>query len=342
MTHLMNKAGWAVAAALGLLVVAALSGVIDAGPLDPPGAPAPTQKTLQEVEPRTPVQSLPSGGTAVHVISQPGSYYLTGNITGVSGDNGILIDASDVTLDLNGFALIGVPGSSHGIRVNAAQTNLTIRNGVVKAWGGSGIEASTAANSTVEDVHVSDNLIGFGITIGAHSIVKNCTSRDNTVGISAGDDAVVQSCTASSNVNGGIATGQNSLVSDCTVEENGGVGIGPGQGSTVRGCVVRSSGGDGIGAANNCLITGNLSRANGVTDGAGIHVAGINNRIEENQVIGNDRGIDVDMGSNVIVRNSATANATEYDIAAGNVVGVIEVFTLAGGAPSDPWANIDY
>ncbi len=41
------------------------------GPLAPPGAPAPTFKTLQQVEPRTPISALP------FTISQPGSYYLT-------------------------------------------------------------------------------------------------------------------------------------------------------------------------------------------------------------------------------------------------------------------------
>ena len=55
-----------------------------AGDLDPPpGAIMPTMKTLTEIEPRTPVQALPGSETALHVISQSGSYYLTGNITAI-------------------------------------------------------------------------------------------------------------------------------------------------------------------------------------------------------------------------------------------------------------------
>ena len=42
MKNIREKTAWALAGTLSLLVVAALSGVIDAGPLDPPGAPAPT------------------------------------------------------------------------------------------------------------------------------------------------------------------------------------------------------------------------------------------------------------------------------------------------------------
>src|SRR5512141_2377001 len=80
-----------------LLPVAALS----QGSLTPPGAPAPTMKTLQQVEPRTDVLTLPSGGSAQYVISAPGSYYLTTNILGIPSASkvGILIQANNVTLD---------------------------------------------------------------------------------------------------------------------------------------------------------------------------------------------------------------------------------------------------
>ena len=43
------RAGWLVAGVLALFVVAAMTGIVSGGPLDPPGAPAPTQKTLDEV-----------------------------------------------------------------------------------------------------------------------------------------------------------------------------------------------------------------------------------------------------------------------------------------------------
>src|SRR5579883_474024 len=74
------------------------------GSLTPPGAPAPTMKTLSQIEPRTPISSLP------FTIYIPGSYYLTTNLTGVSNSDGITISTGNVTLDLNGFTLQGVPG----------------------------------------------------------------------------------------------------------------------------------------------------------------------------------------------------------------------------------------
>ena len=72
------------------------------GSLTPPGgAPAPTMKTLDQVEARTPIDSIP------FTITEGGSYYLTANLTGVPLADGITVNASDVTIDLNGYTLDG-------------------------------------------------------------------------------------------------------------------------------------------------------------------------------------------------------------------------------------------
>lgn len=93
--------------ACAVLLAAAAAG---AGPLDPPAGPvAPTHRTLSEVEPRTAINAAntPGDADALLKITQPGSYYLTGNIAGVAGMHGIEIAARDVTLGLNGFTLSG-------------------------------------------------------------------------------------------------------------------------------------------------------------------------------------------------------------------------------------------
>jgi len=75
--------------ALGLaVVVAATGGTASAGDLNPPPGPvAPTMKSLSEVEPRIAINATNTPGDAdsLFKITQPGSYYLTGNITGVAG-----------------------------------------------------------------------------------------------------------------------------------------------------------------------------------------------------------------------------------------------------------------
>ncbi|MCC6323156.1 MAG: hypothetical protein IT438_17160 [Phycisphaerales bacterium] len=127
-------------ALLGLSILLCAAAWLPAGPLDPPGgAVSSTYKTLTEVEPRIPISlaTTPGDADSLFRITSPGSYYLTGNITGVIGKHGIEIAAGEVTIDLNGFALSGVAGMGafSGIIMSTGinQPNITIRNGTVRA-----------------------------------------------------------------------------------------------------------------------------------------------------------------------------------------------------------------
>ena len=106
------------------------------GSLTPPGAPAPTMLTLNQVEPRTPVDATHtgSGGSSEFLITQPGSYYLTTNVVGVSSLHGINISANNVTLDLNGFTVQGSSSAFDAIYIHAGYTNVTVRNGNISGW----------------------------------------------------------------------------------------------------------------------------------------------------------------------------------------------------------------
>ncbi len=61
-------------------------------------------KSLDQIEARRPIDPTQPGFSTPYTISNPGSYYLTGNLAVTAGD-AIVIAVDGVTLDLNGFTL---------------------------------------------------------------------------------------------------------------------------------------------------------------------------------------------------------------------------------------------
>lgn len=356
-----------------VLVTAAVVAVVwvGAGDLNPPsGAIMPTDRTTINGQ----VVTLP------YTISTPGSYVLTSNITGVSGQHGIIIDADDVTLDLNGFTLIGVPGSLDGVTVPVSlTTNLAVRNGTVRDWGGDGVDASNAQNSQLENLRVSGNG-GDGLRGGDGCIVRNCTAEDNSGdGIRLSEAGTITGCVAVGNARGislrsgtvtncaarnnnstGISASDAAVIDGCVSEGSiNGDGIFAGVGSIVKNCSAVSNGDDGIvisfgGEVRGCTCINN--DGDGIHAGfdsliigntcskntVGIDLGGRRSRIEGNNVLENGTGIGGVGIKNLIIKNSAGRNSPNYNISADNAVGEIIDVTGTAGIPfssGSPWAN---
>ena len=328
------------------------------GALTPPGAPAPTMKTLAQVEPRTPISSAP------FTVSNAGSYYLTTNLTGVSGSSGISINASDVTLDLAGFALIGVPGSLNGISVSITRTNVTVGNGTVRGWSGDGVFVNYAYRTTLRGLRAyanggrgivsgTDSLVndctainngGDGISIAGGSVIRNCVAAGNGgIGIYTASLSVIIHCTAIGNTNSGIDSDGSGSVSGCTADRNGAHGIYLWSAGDVTDCVAEGNSNNGIVVNSKCRVMGNTCIGNGAGagSGAGITVTGNGCRIEDNNLTANDWGLRVDASGNFIVKNSASANGTNYFISGTQTIGPI-VTATGTITTSNPWANFEF
>jgi len=85
--------------------------------------------------------NTPGDGTNTFIISAPGSYFLVGNITGESGKHGVSIQSDDVTLDLNGFAVIGGGGG-----VFRVSTSRPFKKPLCPQRHGSGLDGRRRAN----------------------------------------------------------------------------------------------------------------------------------------------------------------------------------------------------
>jgi len=187
-------------------------------------------------------------------INQPGSYRLTGNLVAPLGAGAVLIQATNVTLDLGGFRISstnvcsGYPttsctdfGGPEGIQATSAWFLVTVRNGSVTGFAGSCVELM-GASSVVEDVRV----LGCGNS-----------------GISLGAAGRVSRSFAGGNREDGIRLSEGASVDANEVRANGHDGInistsGAGLGGYVAGNRAFQNGSAGIVATGSSLLSRNV------------------------------------------------------------------------------------
>ncbi len=303
--------------AVASFVLAAAAAV--AGPINPPAGPvAPTHKTLTEVEPRIAVNAAntPGASGAMYVISQPGSYYLTGNITSTGPGSAIRIDASDVTLDLGGFRIDGAGTGQMGVSVAPGQSRCRIANGTItrfQFWAVSG-----GNDAMLEDLRVAD--CQEGVTCGTRSVVRRVAVRNATVeyAISMSTHGLVESCVVMESPKG-ILVNANSVVRGCSV-------------SDATDTALHLAGGL-------CLVTGNRLRgsATGISAGKGIVSGSFGSRIEDNHLTFFTLGVELSGSQNLVVRNSFSRTTTSIDAPTSIVGPMVTSATIATN--SNPHAN---
>src|ERR1017187_583729 len=133
------------------------------------------------------VKVIKAGGFP-YVIGRVGSYRLTSNLyVTIAADpkntNAIQVDAQDVTIDLNGFSILGPAvcsgnpvtsciNTGTGVGVNSLES-VGVRNGTIRGMGSAGI---ALRGGSVERIHAEGN--GSDGIYGAE-VVRNCVSEVN-------------------------------------------------------------------------------------------------------------------------------------------------------------------
>ena len=356
---------------LGLLVVGAHAWA--QGPLAPSAAPAAAMKSLAVIEPRVPISA------AGAVISQPGSYYLTTNLT-VTG-HGVTIQSDAVVLDLNGFSIAGDKDNGDaGIYINGGATTaykgIVVRNGCLRQFG-YGVYMQHAGLCSFEDLSIQTNR--YGLFIQA-SLGRSCGNRFERCRIAGNlNYGIYMQAASSAQCNGNLfrrclverngAAGivfypqsssqcDGNLISDCVIVENGGVGFQLGgaasqcDGNAIVRCTISDNETSGLYLnGQNARVDGNWVSANTLSrnEEYGLRCYGADgNRIEGNHVSetsGGGRGIvsESTSVSNLVVRNVCSGQAVNLSVGAqdsyGPAVSASGELATSGDA-AHPWANM--
>lgn len=300
-----------------------ISNALAQGSLTPPaGAPAPVMKSLNQIEPRTPISATP------FTINQPGSYYLTTNITGTGSAPGVTIATNDVTLDLNGFVVTGPAVVYAGVFVSGSFTNVTVRNGAIKGWiEGVRVIGQAAQNIVLEHLNISDSS-GYGI---------DCNG------------ATVTACSITGTANTGIYAA-NSRIQNCAVNRSRAHGVELRSSDLIDSRVASSARSGVFINFAGCQVIGNTLRQNNASNAvadASIYINDHNNRIENNHIsssgsAGSGIGGGLTYSGNIIIRNSVTGGGVnDYAITGSQMVGPI-ISTTGTITNLNPWANFSY
>lgn len=224
-------------------------------------------------------------------ISSPGSYFFAGTITvSTTGNHGITIISDNVTIDLNGFSLIG-PGkeagtTDNGIDVNTGLKNVTVKNGTIRDWPHDGAFAYYASFCVFESLQCLNN--GRTGIYGCNEMTarNNICNNNGSLGISAGHHSRLTGNVCKENGFRGLGVGYGSVVTGNSCNKNSSSGMDIMSGSTAIGNSRFDNGGNGISLWNNVVVVNNACASNG---SSGIFASGygsgctiINNSCSEN------------------------------------------------------------
>jgi hypothetical protein len=131
---------------------------------------------------------IQAGGGYPFEISSTGCYRLTGNLNLPANKTGLVIYAKDVTLDLNGFAIIG---NGSGVGISSVGENFSVFNGTVRGMG-TGIYVAAKFNR-VEKVRFIYNFRGLDANSswGGSGMVVGSMFLSNSIAMNLDFDVIM-------------------------------------------------------------------------------------------------------------------------------------------------------
>ena len=125
-------------------------------------------------------------------ITGTGSYLLTGDLDAGVDQQAVTVSAGNVTLDLNGFQILGAGNALRDGILLGGSANAEIRNGTIEGFGRHGILVlSDSPSARVIDIRAVGQAFN-GIELQSEgALVRGCTASGNAIGIKATDGSLV-------------------------------------------------------------------------------------------------------------------------------------------------------
>ncbi len=340
-----------------------------------------TMKTLDEIEPRTPLSDrflVPQAG-ARFTITEPGSYYLPDDVAVGANLIGIKILAAPVTIDLMGHTIDGGNSSDDLIWIDGLADRVVIKNGTLRRSGSRGIDSvadtiliemievvetknagvalNTGRAATLRDVSIADTGTaggwdGVGLRLSGPGKVRasdmEITNTYKEGVYSAPESRLTLSDTYIGSTGAeGIEAHTRAEIKRVRVENSTGDGVWLGSDCVfIDSHVDDVNGGDGVQAGDRCVVQNNriyVNNGQGAAFGAGVMIIGNDAVVKRNTVVGGGSAFfGIRLdGDRNLLSCNRNYDNAGFSLSTGNLVGNILTSVSAFNSNQDPDANFD-
>ncbi|MEO1535904.1 MAG: right-handed parallel beta-helix repeat-containing protein [Planctomycetota bacterium] len=236
--------------------------------------------------------TTPGGPFSTYTLDEAGHYVLVENLLGEPNKNGIIITAPNVTLDLNGYSIIGAADSRSGIIAPGDVEGVHIARGTIRDWPDHGVDLGVDRNHRYTGLFVA-NCGGDGIRMSADSIATDLVLIGNggngltiergsgTIeramaifnagnGFDVASEAKANRLYALVNDGAGITGHNRNVITESNAVLNTADGFRLGLFSTLERCLASRNGDDGFDLGNQATLrdcTADDNTVNGITAG---------------------------------------------------------------------------